>query len=56
MFTLQPWGELVDPIELVAKLAAGASKVAVGDQMWARFLVELLPYFAAHRVHAAPSR
>ncbi len=47
VFTLQPWGELADPVELVAKLAAGASKVAVGDQMWARFLVELLPYFSA---------
>ena len=44
VFTLHPWGELTDPIELVAKLAAGASRVAVGDQMWARFLVELLPH------------
>jgi len=43
VFALHPWGELTDPIELVAKLAAGASRVAVGDQMWARFLVELLP-------------
>src|SRR4249920_204502 len=30
VFTLHPWGELTDPIELVAKLAAGASRVAVG--------------------------
>jgi len=44
VFTVHPWGELTDPIELVAKLSAGASRVAVGDQMWARFLVELLPH------------
>jgi Xaa-Pro aminopeptidase len=49
VFTLQPWGELADPIELVAKLATGASTVAVGDQMWARFLVELLPHLPGAR-------
>lgn len=44
VFTLQPWSETSDPVELVAKLAVGASTVAVGDQMWARFLVELIPH------------
>ncbi len=43
VFSLLPWDETDDPTALVAKLAAGASTVAVGDQMWARFLVELLP-------------
>jgi Xaa-Pro aminopeptidase len=46
VFELLPWGETQNPVEIVAKLAreAGATKnVAVGDQMWARFLVELLP-------------
>ncbi len=43
VFDLVPWGETVDPVALVAELAAGARSVAVGDQMWARFLVELLP-------------
>lgn len=43
VFELQPWGETDDPTELVATLSAGASKLAIGDQMWARFLVELLP-------------
>ncbi len=44
VFTLVPWGETADPIELAAELADGASTIAVGDQMWARFLVELLPH------------
>jgi Xaa-Pro aminopeptidase len=43
VFALQPWGETEDPVALVAKLAGGARAAAVGDQMWARFLVELLP-------------
>lgn len=42
VFELQPWGETEDPTAIVAGLAAGAHTVAVGDQMWARFLVELL--------------
>jgi Xaa-Pro aminopeptidase len=44
VFTLAPWSETDDPVELVAKLSAGAGTVAIGDQMWARFLVELLPH------------
>jgi Xaa-Pro aminopeptidase len=44
VFDLRPWGETQDPIELVAGLAGGASTIGVGDQMWARFLVELLPH------------
>lgn len=43
VFELLPWNETDDPTELVARLATGARTVAVGDQMWARFLVELLP-------------
>ena len=43
VFDLLPWDETDDPTALVAKLAGGARTVAVGDQMWARFLVELLP-------------
>jgi Xaa-Pro aminopeptidase len=43
VFDLLPWGETEDPTAIVAKLAGGATTVAVGDQMWARFLVELLP-------------
>ncbi|MEO6123556.1 MAG: Xaa-Pro peptidase family protein [Ilumatobacteraceae bacterium] len=46
VFDLMPWGETENPVELVAKLAleaGSAANVAIGDQMWARFLVELLP-------------
>jgi len=43
VFGLRPWEETEDPTAVVAELAGGASTVAVGDQMWARFLVELLP-------------
>jgi Xaa-Pro aminopeptidase len=43
VFTLRPWDETEDPTAIVAELAAGATVAAVGDQMWARFLVELLP-------------
>ncbi|MEM9516730.1 MAG: Xaa-Pro peptidase family protein [Actinomycetota bacterium] len=47
VFTMRPWDETEDPTALVAELAAGARTVAVGDQMWARFLVELLPQLPA---------
>jgi Xaa-Pro aminopeptidase len=43
VFDLLPWGETQDPTAIVARLASGSRRVAVGDQMWARFLVELLP-------------
>ena len=44
VFELAPWGETQDPIAMAARLAAGSKRIAVGDQMWARFLVELLPH------------
>ncbi len=44
VFELLPWNETDDPTAIVARLANGSSSVAVGDQMWARFLVELLPH------------
>ena len=43
VFTLRPWEETEDPTAIVAELSAGATTAAVGDQMWARFLVDLLP-------------
>ena len=43
VFDLLPWGETQDPTAIVARLASGAKRIAVGDQMWARFLVELFP-------------
>ncbi len=43
VFELVPWSETDDPVALVAELTGGSRRVAVGDQMWSRFLVELLP-------------
>ncbi len=45
VFRLVPWNETDDPVAIAHDLLGGAGKVAVGDQMWSRFLVELL----AHR-------
>jgi Xaa-Pro aminopeptidase len=42
VFTIEPWNETDDPIELVATLTKGASVAAIGDHTWARFLVDLL--------------
>ena len=44
VFATAPWNETDDPIALTASLAKGARRVAIGDQLWARFLVELLPH------------
>ena len=51
VFELVPWDETDDPVAMAAALIPGAAQVAVGDQMWARFLVELLGHLpsAAYR-------
>jgi Xaa-Pro aminopeptidase len=46
VFEVHPWGETENPVEIVARLAKAsgpAETVAMGDQTWARFLIELLP-------------
>jgi Xaa-Pro aminopeptidase len=47
VFSLRPWNETDDPVaitaELVRSVAPSSRVVAVGDQMWARFLVDLMP-------------
>jgi Xaa-Pro aminopeptidase len=43
VFTVRPWEETEDPIAIVAGFVGAARTVAVGDQTWARFLVDLLP-------------
>jgi len=45
VFTLLPWGETDDPVALVAGLIGTPAVAAVGDTMWARFLVELLGHW-----------
>ena len=47
VFSLQTWNETDDPIERVARLARGASHIAIGDHTWSRFLVDLLPVMPA---------
>jgi Xaa-Pro aminopeptidase len=44
VFTLQTWDETDDPIGIVVERLGGARRLAVGDQTWARFLVELLDH------------
>ena len=42
VFSVRPWDETEDPVAVVADLAGPVATAAVGDQMWARFLVELI--------------
>ena len=57
VFSLRPWNETEDPVAIVAGLAGRRpGTVAVGDQTWARFLVDLLPRLPTHRSSGVPSR
>jgi Xaa-Pro dipeptidase len=51
VFTLLPWSETEDPVAITAQLVKESTPesrvVAVGDQMWARFLVDLMPMLAS---------
>ena len=49
VFTLLPWNETDDPVALVASLVPRPAVAAVGDTMWARFLVELLVHWPTTR-------
>ncbi len=42
VFGLRAWDETEDPVAIVAGLAGDVGVAAVGDHMWARFLVELM--------------
>ena len=44
VFEIAAWDETDDPVALAAALAGDARTIAIGDQMWARFLVELLAH------------
>jgi len=41
LFVLETWDETDDPVARVAALAAGAGRLAIGDQTWARFVLAL---------------
>jgi Xaa-Pro aminopeptidase len=47
-FTLRPWNETDDPVAIVAGLIGRPSVAAMGDTMWARFLVELLGHWPSN--------
>lgn len=42
VFSIAPWNETDDPIELVVKAAGSPGTAAIGDHCWARFLVDLV--------------
>jgi Xaa-Pro aminopeptidase len=48
VFELLRWDETEDPVALVAGLAGTPGRVAVGDTMWARFLVALLGHWPSN--------
>jgi Xaa-Pro aminopeptidase len=41
VFDVVPWDETDDPVALVARLAGAPARAAIGDQTWARFVLEL---------------
>lgn len=41
VFEIRPWGETEDPVRIVADLVPGARRVAIGDQTWSTFLLQL---------------
>jgi Xaa-Pro aminopeptidase len=48
-FVMRPWNETDDPVAIVSELAGRPAVAAVGDTMWARFLVDLLPLWPGTR-------
>jgi Xaa-Pro aminopeptidase len=53
VFMLRPWDETEDPVAIVAELSGAPATVAVGDQTWARFVVDLLPLLPDARFRRA---
>lgn len=49
VFTVVGWDETTDPVRLVAEAVGRAREIAIGDQTWSRFLVELLPLVPSAR-------
>jgi Xaa-Pro aminopeptidase len=49
VFSLEPWNETDDPVALAHRILGTATTIAVGDQMWARFLVDLVTLRPAAR-------
>ena len=49
VFGLRPWSETEDPIAIVASLVGAVTTVAIGDNTWSRFLVDLMREMPAAR-------
>src|SRR3954447_1601691 len=41
VFSIRPWGETEDPVDLVGKLVGGRRRLAISDRAWAMFLLRL---------------
>ena len=41
VFSIEPWDETDNPVDLVAQLVQGQRKLAIGDKTWSVFLLEL---------------
>lgn len=52
-FTIVAWDETDDPVALVARLAGAPATAAVGDQTWARFVLDLQAALPATRFRKA---
>lgn len=53
LFVLETWDETDDPVARVAGLVGAARSVAIGDQTWARFVLELQRALPAAEFSAA---
>ena len=53
LFTLVPWDETDDPLDLVASLVGPVPVAAIGDRTWAQFLVGLADRLPATRFRRA---
>lgn len=53
VFTLRPWEETEDPVQLVADHVGAAAVIAIGDHTWARFVLALQAVLADRRFVAA---
>jgi len=49
VFELIAWSETQDPVAITAGLVGAAQCISVGDQMWSRFLVELIEHLPGRR-------
>ncbi len=41
LFSMHPWAETEDPLDLVAGLVGAAGSIAIDDRTWARFVLDL---------------